>query len=132
MIDWSVDYWQAGAPVSTRCRAHGSWAELPTEGVVRVHLRHGEYSHTLQGMDNYWLAEEHHTYGMFNDPENAAWYEGRQAVAWAWPTPETCVSIANTDPPQGAHILRGVMLPDDLAREIGLLGPNDSSPPRPS
>jgi hypothetical protein len=134
VIDWSVDYWDAvGSKVATRTRdAHGPWEALPTQGVVRVHLRHGEYRHTMQGMDNYWLCETCRTYGMFNDPENAAWYEGQQALAWAWPTPDAHAPIANPRPPKRAHILRGVMLPDPIARELGLLGPHDASPPRSS
>ena len=121
-LDWSVDYYyQPGATIATLSRAHGPWATLPPVGVVRVHIRHGEYRHTLQGMDNYWIDEVGSLFGMFNDPENADWYEGLQAVAWAWPRPDLCVQVANPRPPRHARVLAGVMLPDTLAHEIGLI-----------
>ncbi len=128
MIAWRVEYGTTdGAPIVTRAgEGEGEWRKLPTlpdlrpaRGVVRAHLHHGPYRRTLQGKDAYWLTEG--VFGMLNDPENRRWYEGVMANAWAWPTPDQCVPLTDARPPAGAHVIRGVMLPDWQARALGIL-----------
>ena len=130
-LQWRVEYHQEGVGLVAVTRADWAWDRLPVEGVVRVVMQHGPYTHRLFGMDNYWLIEALAIYGLYNDPDNHDWYAGEQALAYAWPTPELHVRLADADPPCGVHTLRGIMLPDDLAREYGILGPSDHSPPRP-
>ncbi len=130
-LQWRVEYHQKGVGLVVAVGACWAWNQLPAEGVVRIIVQHGPYTHELLGMDNYWLDEGLAIYGLYNDPENRDWYKGEQALAYAWPTPDLHMRLANADLPPGVHRLRGIMLPDDLAREYGILGPNDTSPPRP-
>ena len=132
MPEWRAQYaFEVGSPLVVFSGRTHAWRDLPPAGLVRVILTHGPYTHTLAGMDNTWMTDDGFMYGMFNDPRNHAWYQGAQAIAFAWPAPDAHVQIVNPDPPAGVHVIAGIMLPDWFAREVGLLGPNDSSPPRP-
>ena len=124
-MTWAVVYWRGRTRTITNRDMR--WGDLPTENVVWVDVMRDGYRHRLQGFDNYWVHDD--AFGVFNDPENAAWYPGAQALAWRW-TGAGSEVIAPVVPPF-AHVLRGVLLPDEVARELGLLGPNDSLPPRP-
>lgn len=134
MFWWLVEYAFGGHEpiIKLGGMSDSDWHALPVEGVVRVHVQHGPYRHTLAGFDNYWVEVSSRKFGVFNDPENRGWYPGAMALAFVWPQPELEVPVSNPDVPPGAHVLRGVMLDDALARKVGLLGPNDSSPPRPT
>ena len=121
MLRWSVDYCLIiGAPLVSLDGEVGAWRKAPPEGVVNVHISQGDSRHTLRGMDNYWIHEESRTYGMFND-EGSEGYEGVMSVAWSWESQDQHVPLEDTTPPQGVHIIRGVMLPDEYAKELGLL-----------
>ena len=103
------------------------WRDYPVEGVLWADLWQNGYHTRLVGLDNYWLHGD--AFGVFNDPENYDWYPGKQAMAFRW----TGAGSEEIEPvvPPGAHVLRGVMVPDEVARELGILGPGESSPPRP-
>lgn len=135
---WRAEYGtSSGDPTWEHAGAGAEdWAKLPTQGklqpdwgIVRVRIFYGHYEHVLLGMDAYWLGEG--VYGMLNDPENRAWYDGAQSIAYAWPTIDQQTPLADATPPAGVHIVRGVMLPDWQARQLGILPPDASSPPRP-
>ena len=124
-MTWAVVYWR-GVP-RTITNRDMRWGDLPTDGVLWVDVTRDGYRHRLSGHDNYWVHGD--AFGVFNDPENAAWYGGAQATAWRW----TGSGSESIDPvvPRHARVLRGVLVPDDVARELGLLGPTDSLPARP-
>jgi len=128
-LTWTALYWLAGEVV-TFDSDHTRWGALPQDGLVRVHVRRGEYTHTLVGFDNYWMHGM--SFGVFNDTENLAWYGGNpdaQAFAFAWPKGGEVVIAP--DPPQGAHVVRGVLVPDEAAWELGLMPAGERLPPRP-
>ncbi|MBA2666087.1 MAG: hypothetical protein H0U69_03510 [Trueperaceae bacterium] len=123
-LRWSVRYWHGDDRFSTVDSATSRWRALPVDGVVWVHVWNGAYRHELKGMDNYWLMEDVHSYGLYNDPESLSWYANPaapQAFAFVWPTPETAMPLANARPPARVHTLIGVMMPDSLARAEGIL-----------
>ena len=121
MLQWRVDYCHfIGAPLKSINGEPGAWRQTPTEGVVNVHVWRGDKKHIMRGMDNYWIHEESSTYGMFNDPDSQG-YEGVMSAAWSWAEPEQHIRLGNTTPPAGSHVIRGIMLPDSYARELGLL-----------
>ena len=103
------------------------WRDAPTTGVLWVDVMRDGYRHRLSGHDNYWVHDD--AFGVFNDPENREWYGGAQATAWRW----TGSGSESIDPvvPRHARVLRGVLVPDDVARELGLLGAGESLPARP-
>ena len=113
MSTWSVLYWEDERPV-WRWHDTFAWEELPQENVLWVDVWDAGYHQCLGGMDNYWLTGN--LFGLFNDPENADWYSGRQAIAYRW-TGTGSEEIEPNAPP-GVHVLRGVMLPDDLWDEV--------------
>ena len=127
-MTWSVAYWEGR--VVFRASTDYLWSDLPTEGVLWVDVRRGGYHHRLVGMDNYWLHGD--SFGVFNDPSNWAWYGGgpeAQYVAWRW----VGGGSERIDPsvPEAAHVLRGVLVPDEIAWELGLLDRGEHLPPRP-
>ena len=103
----SVLYWVDG--FTEAVSAH-DWSDYPVEGVLWVDLERNGFRQRLMGRDCYWVHGD--TFGMFNDPENLAWYGGdpaAQAEAWRWKA-DGSEPIDPTVPP-GAHVLRGVMAP---------------------
>lgn len=127
-MQWTVGYFEVDLPLVWRSSEQHSWDDLPTDGVVWVDVTRNGQTMRLSGFDNYWI---HGTrFGLFNDPENWAWYPGAQSLAFDWSGHDPVV-LVDTFAPTTAHVLAGVLIPDEAARAIGLLGPNDSLPPRP-
>lgn len=122
---WSALFYENGALVG-RDSLSWAWCDLPVEGVLWVDVWDGEYRHRLSGFDAYWLHGRQ--FGVLNDAENAEWYPGEQALAWEWTGSGSRRVGASV--PSGARVLRGVLVPDGVARAVGLLGLNDSLPPR--
>lgn len=118
-MDWSVAYWRDGQVATLDSDTH-RWANLPVEGVLWVDVQIGRYRHQLRGMDNYWVSGDQ--FGMFNDPENADWYPGPQRVSYrlTGDRRHPYERLSKAAPPE-AQILRGLMLSDSDAREVGLL-----------
>lgn len=135
-IPWAVTYWHDGLytvasdpEVPVLVMRNGAYAEeepddvmrwrhLPTEGVLEVRLYLGSGHQGLRGMDNYWLHGDE--FGVFNDPENFSWYQGYQAVTWRLED-GSFVRYADEQPPRQARVIRGIMVDDDIAREVGIL-----------
>jgi len=85
---------------------------MPTDGVLTVTIN----DHRMQGMDNYWVHEGY--YGAFIDPENRDIYEGKMKSRWKIDPFEKASRIL---PPADAHVIRGVLIPDEDARRLGLI-----------
>jgi hypothetical protein len=95
----------------------------PSRAAVGLEVRHAawpEHERRLGGFDNYWIDVEGGRFGCFNDAWNAGWYEGPQALAWAWDESGQRESV-DVNVPRAAVVVRGVMLPDSHARELGLI-----------
>ena len=112
-FDVLVEHWWGRLPLET---VHG--LDGPTDGVTRVYLSRGDETMILSGFDNYWVHEDR--FGIFNDEENFGWYEGEQSAGYRWPEGENA-HRDDSPIPAGAKLWRGVMLPDDEAKEVGLL-----------
>lgn len=82
-------------------------------GVVWVDVVGNGWRHRLQGMDHYWIDGDR--FGMFNSTDQ---YTGRPAVAYQ-ATPNGVIDLGDLIP--DVEVMDGIMLPDDLARECGLL-----------
>ena len=102
----AVTYWINGKPA----QVVGLWEGMPKEGVLWVDVN----NHRMQGMDNYWV--HGNFYGGFSDPEND--YGGFRKSRWRIDPFERAKRQL---PPHTAHVIRGVMLSDDDARELGLI-----------
>ena len=138
IVTWTVAYYCGELPLVFRGSDTWRWKDLPqgdgvTTGVAWVDVLDSGYRHRLLGKDCYWLDEASGSFGLFNDPANCAWYGGgpdAQQSAWRWTgVGSECI---DPQPPASAHVLLGVMLPEEHARAVGLLGPNDAQPVRPN
>lgn len=107
-MDVTVAYWRDDDVVEIS----GEWAEMPTTGVLWVDLG----NHRMQGMDNYWVHEGY--YGAFIDPENRDIYEGKMESRWKIDPFEKASRVL---PPADAHVIQGVLIPDEDARRLGLI-----------
>ena len=107
-----VEHWWGRLPLET---VHG--LDGPTDGVTRVYLSRGDETMVLSGRDVYWLSGDR--FGCHNDPANYPKW-GRQASSWWWPDGGR-PRRDDRPPPPGAVVWRGVMLPDNQARKVGLL-----------
>ena len=110
---WSVTYWHGPGDLTVVDDTQLAWNELPRDGVAWVDVTQGEFRQTLGGRDYFWLAPGGR-FGMFNDPDNLAWYGGdpaAQSEAWAWSG--SGFAVANPSVPADAHVIAGVLIPDE-------------------
>lgn len=136
---WAVAYYYGSLPLVWRDSESFSWSALPagdgvSSGVAWVDVWDSGFHHRLSGFDYYWVDPSTRSFGVFNDPSNWRWYGGgpaKQYLAWRW-TGVGSELIAPALALATAHVLNGVMLSDDDAREVGLLGPGESLAPRPT
>jgi hypothetical protein len=112
---WSVEYYDGSLPLTRVDDSDMDWNDLPVDGVVFVTVYHDGYRHQMRGYDNYWVDRDQ--FGCFNDQNSpfGAPYAGQR---WMCDWNQTWT---NRNPPRNVHVLRGVMLTDDVADEIGLL-----------
>jgi hypothetical protein len=132
MLEWKVRYYNGTLELDEITSNDMAWEELPTSNVIEVDILKDGYRHTLRGMDNYWLSGSY--YGMFNNTGSLALYEeeqrrlnGHQEVEYGGTTPitykweTTHIKVEETVNLTLIHILSGVMVPDEHAREFGLI-----------
>ncbi len=112
-LDVQVEHWWGHLPLEIFDGLDG-----PSGGVTRIYIRRGAETMILSGFDNYWIGGER--FGLFNDEENFDWYEGEQSAGWCWPEGNN-PRRDDLPIPDDAIMWRGVMLPDDQAKEVGLL-----------
>jgi hypothetical protein len=127
-VTWRVLYWEGDQPV---WREQGDWHALPVEGVLWVDLEHEGYRHCLSGSDYYWVHGL--SFGQFNDPSNWDWYGHAtrdQYRAWRW-VEGGSERVEPATVPLGAHVIEGVLVPDEVAWDLGLLPRGEHLPPRP-
>lgn len=120
---WAVAYYEGNLPLAWRDSDSFSWSALPTgdgvtSGIAWVDVTRGIYTQTLAGMDYYWVSPDGR-FGSFNDPDNYAMYGGgleAQYKAYLWDGD----GFKPADPtvPNDAHVLIGIMLPDDEWRAL--------------
>ena len=109
-----VEHWWGRLPLEFVDGVDG-----PSDGVTRVYVRRGDEKMVLAGWDTYWLAGDR--FGYSADPENFYRYAVRpRPSAWCWPEGHN-PRRDDRPMPDGATVWRGVMLPDDQARQVGLL-----------
>jgi hypothetical protein len=133
MMNWVVRYYDGELPLISISSDDMEWYELPQTGVVDVFIEHGGYSHLLSGVDNYWLSGNF--YGWYNNTGSLGeWeeeqrrvngheqvvYEGSMMMVFEWEDPEQHLVIGEYIP-ENVHVISGVMLPDELARELGMI-----------
>ena len=107
-----VEHWWGRLPLHMVDGVDG-----PKDGVTRVYVGRGGNTMVLSGRDVYWLHGDR--FGCFNQPENHYRW-GHQEAAWCWPEGQNPYRD-DLPIPDGATMWFGVMLPDDQAREVGLL-----------
>jgi hypothetical protein len=110
-------------PTYTLLRYQGALplVETPFEAcddVIYLIARVGDYEHRAHGFDAYWTAGDR--YGVTLDPENVVAYGGRAALAYRWDDAGH-VELDDPTPPADAVFARGILVPDPVAREIGIL-----------
>ena len=111
-FDVRVEHWWGRLPLELVDGLDG-----PKDGVTRVYISRDGNTMILAGRDTYWVYADR--FGCFNQPENHRRW-GRQQSSWRWPEGQN-PHRDGTPVPDGATVWQGVMLPDDQARQVGLL-----------
>jgi hypothetical protein len=134
MLEWKVRYYNNSLPLVEVTSDEMEWNELVVDGVIEVDVINGRYMHTLSGMDYYWISGSR--YGMFNETGSIAEIEanirlnnGHEQVYYSSGSNARMLDWENEHIDMGdifpdkdtTHILKGVMITDDEAREIGLI-----------
>jgi len=119
-------------PLSGITSSEMSWEELPTENVIFIIIKKDGRTHNLYGWDNYWI--NGNQYGVFNNVGELGLeeeqnrldggyqevvYDGLMDIYYEWA--DSCVLIGEKTNKDGLHILKGVMIPDNEAQELGIL-----------
>lgn len=87
-------------------------------GVVYIDIAAFGLRRRLQGMDHYWI--DWPRYGMYCTETRFGPEYASGCVAYEL-TPNGEIDLGRMMPPEGVEIMDGIMLPDELAREYGLL-----------
>lgn len=84
--------------------------DLPDDGILCISVMYPQWCHNLVGGDFYWFHDD--LYGMVYDGSccPAGWVTWRHSASGAQK-----VDIA---PPEGARMLTGVLLPDDVWERV--------------
>lgn len=107
----SVTYWEHDQVV---VRDGARWSELPVGGVMWVWVRVGGHGHRLLGADGYWVHGQH--YGCTYE-DAAPIYGGMPNAAWEV-ADGRMRSLGAVPPPEGAHVIRGVEVPDEVWADL--------------
>lgn len=131
-MEWEVKYYTGSLKLHSITSKDMPWNELPTENVIFVIVKKDGMSHILHGYDNYWVNNKE--YGCFNNTgelaiieKNKRIEEGRQEIEYvglmdcyfSWDLKSEYMGEKYDK--NGLHILKGVMIPDNEAKELGLL-----------
>lgn len=108
----SVTYWREGRAVSLD---GPDWHLLPVDGVLWVEVGRGGLTHRLLGADGYWVDGDR--YGVTYDGRTRQLYGGCRYAAWRWPA-GGAVPLGDVPPPQGAHVIRGVQVTDEVWADL--------------
>lgn len=114
-MKWTAYIFNGALPLVPYSSEAFSWYEVP-DLIAYVVVEFGTYSRRLQGFDLYYVTGN--GYGVKNEAENADVYEGRQVASFVVVDGQEFESVAI---PESAVFRAGVMLPDDAAREVGIL-----------
>ena len=128
MFSWVAEYWEDGSLVEYDCGDY-RWSDLPEHGVIRVRIHmkgqvgYGnpskQYVHGLQGHDRYYLRKNTDDSSvMFG-----AWSDDPQlgGSMYKWAPTEWYGPVDMPDSMDDSDIKLGVLVPDDIARGLGLL-----------
>lgn len=116
-MQWVAYTYHDQLPLAMYESVHYSFLEVPDAIAFVDIIGDNGVLRRLQGMDNYWVSDNR--YGMYNDPDNYNIYEGLQAAAYS---AEGLFELEiDPQPPEGAVVKRGIMIPDEHAQAIGLI-----------
>ena len=102
----AVTYWVDG---EVR-HLEGAWERMPGDDALWVWIEVDGARHRLLGADGYWVHGLR--YGCtYEDAEPI--YGGALYTAWAV-TEGEMIYLGDVPPPEGAHVIRGVELPDEV------------------
>lgn len=133
-MDFIVYYYNGSLPLTSISSDQMSFNDLPNEGVVYVDIINDGCKHRLQGMDNYWVDVDNSYYGMFNNTGELGEFEkqnreinnhqeidyvGLSCVAYTWFDEHQF--IGSFLPTGDIQIIKGIMLSDTIAKELGIL-----------
>jgi len=131
-MKWKIAYYSGSLPLTYTSSSQQTYEQVANDNVISITISSASYSHTLQGFDYYWISGSE--YGAFNATGSLAVqeeearreagyqevvYEGVMKCRYRWNTQHE--SLGEQDAPTACKILNGIMIPDDDAREIGLL-----------
>ena len=129
---WEAYYYINQLPLIKYSSIDYSYDDLPEDGLVMINIIKGDYNHLIYGMDNYWI--DNNKYGMFNNTGELAELEEEQRrlngnqeveyigysnVAWSWDEQHIFLNDYQFD--ENIKVIKGIMLPDNIAKEIGLI-----------
>ena len=137
-IQLILEYWEGSLPLKILSGDYDLWESSPKEGIVRVGVRYfglrpGK-THTtiLSGSDYYYLYSSNNNlvFGGWTDPKQSWAVAGRVGREFILTPNNTITTVELVLPPMDPTtdwVKLGVMLPEDQAIEIGLIG-NETPP----
>ena len=132
MLNWEIYYYTGSLPLIKITSQEMSWENVPINGVIKIKITKGKYSHTILGMDYYWI--DNYKYGLFNATGETAIkeekirrknnhqeikYSGLNPLCYNWENEHEY--LGEIYPSNNVKILNGIMIPDNEARIIGLI-----------
>lgn len=133
MFTWKAHYYFDGLPLTIYSSENMNWSDLPKVGVVYVDIINGEFSHRIQGMDNYWI--DGFKYGSFintgelgqielarriAENRKVPEYTGMESVNYMWE--DEHIFLGDVKPEIDPSLIKeGILIPDETAEFLGLI-----------
>lgn len=133
MLNWKAYYYLGGLPLTVYSSENMQWSDLPKVGVIHVDLMNGNFTHRINGMDNYWVSGS--KYGAFintgelgkielerriAENRKVPYYIGPEAIVYEWETEH--VFLGEVTPHLNPSLIKeGIMVSDEIAEFLGLI-----------
>jgi len=123
-MDWEIHRWTGSLPLEIVTSDQMSWAAAPRDGVVwvLVHYPIGEKQYTtrLVGADNYYMDVDF-DFGCWSNAESDYAFSDAGRYGTACMTDGRNTALTEVPELEESEVKIGVMVPDDVARQLGLL-----------
>lgn len=133
MFTWKAHYYYDGLPLTVYSSDDMEWVDLPKVGVIFIDIINGEFSHRMQGMDNYWI--DGFKYGSFintgelgeierqrriAENRKVPEYTGMESVTYMWE--DEHIFLGEVKPEIHPSLIKeGILIPDAIAELLGLI-----------
>lgn len=123
-MNWAVDYWLGSLPLQRITSDEYNWKDIPCDGIIFVHIYYDDgkpRSMRMVGADYYFIDED--TFGCWTDPNQLYAIADRVGSIMSISEDGSITNkvLKNVPDINSTIIKNGVLVPDDVARQLKLI-----------